>query len=128
MTNASDYLTHIKALIVLNPKVVNWTVVREEVQGDRGLLRYRLTLKDGSLLEMFEFFQIASTEVMVTKYRFHWQSADGQLRKRWDNAAHHQEIATYPHHVHDGTEDNVLPCEAMNVEKVLSIIATLTTN
>ncbi|MGA9379657.1 MAG: hypothetical protein WBV73_12890 [Phormidium sp.] len=63
MTNASDYLTHIKALIVLNPKVVNWTVVREEVQGDRGLLRYRLTLKDGSLLELFEFFAIASAEV-----------------------------------------------------------------
>lgn len=128
MTNASDYLAHIKALIVLNPKVVNWTVVREEVQGDRGLLRYRLTLKDGSLLELFEFFAIASAEVQVTKYRFHWQSADGQLRKRWDNAAHHQEIATYPHHVHDGTEDNVLSCEAMNVEKVLSIIATSTIN
>ena len=53
MTNAGDYLNHIKALIVLNPQVVHWTVVREEAQSDRGLLRYRLTLKDSSLLGHF---------------------------------------------------------------------------
>ncbi|GET39137.1 toxin-antitoxin system TumE family protein [Microseira wollei] len=96
MTNAGDYLAHIKAQIVLNPQVVNWTIVREEEQGNRGLLRYRLTLKDNSFLEMFEFFIVTAAGVQVTKYRFHWQSADGQLHKRWDNAAHHPEIATYP--------------------------------
>lgn len=125
MTNAGNYLAHIKALIVLNPQVVHWIIVREEEQGDRGLLRYRLTLKDNSLLEMFEFFIVTAAGVQATKYRFHWQSADAQLRKRWDNAAHHLEIATYPHHVHDGTEENVLPNEPMNAEKVLSIIAAI---
>lgn len=128
MTNAGEYLSDIKTLIVLNPQVVHWTVVREEAQSDRGLLRYRLTLKDGSFLEMFEFFQVTAAGVQVTKYRFHWQSADSQLRKRWDNAPHHPEIATHPHHVHDGAEENVLPHEAMNVEKVLSIIATAITS
>lgn len=125
MTNAGDYLAHIKALIVLNPQVAHWTIVREEEQGDRGLLRYRLTLKDNSLLEMFEFFIVTAAGVQVTKYRFHWQSADGQLQKRWNNAAHHPEIATYPHHVHDCTEENVLPHESMNAEKVLSTIAAI---
>ena len=47
-----------------------------------------------------------------------------RLNKRWDNAAQHSEILTYPHHVHDTTEKNVLPHEAMNVEKVLSFIST----
>jgi Family of unknown function (DUF6516) len=106
--------------------VVRWTIVCEEEQGDRGLFRYRLTLKDNSLLEIFEFFIVTAAGVQVTKYRFHWQSASGQLQKRWDNAAHHPEIATYPHHVHDGTEENVLPHEPMNVEKVLSTIARST--
>ena len=45
---ATDYLAYIKALIVVNPQVLHLNVVREEAQGDRGLLRYRLTLR-GSL-------------------------------------------------------------------------------
>jgi hypothetical protein len=59
----------------------------------------------------------------VTKYRFHWQSADGQLRKRWDNAADHPEVPTRPHHIHDGVAANVLPHEPISAEGVLAIIA-----
>ena len=33
LKNAADYLTYIKAFIVVNPKVLLWTVVREEVRG-----------------------------------------------------------------------------------------------
>ena len=43
MKDAADYLVHIKALTVVNPQVMHWTVVREEAQGDMGLFRYRLT-------------------------------------------------------------------------------------
>jgi len=52
--DAVDYLTYIKALIVVNPQVLRRTVVREEVQGDMGMLRYRLTLRGSALMEMFE--------------------------------------------------------------------------
>ena len=48
----------------------------------------------------------------VEKYSFHWQDAVGNLLKRWDNAAHHPEVVTNPHHIHDGAEENV---QAMNV-------------
>ncbi len=109
MKDADDYLAHIKALIALNRQVIHWTVLREEVQGDVGLFRYRLMLRDGALLDMFERFQVAGERLLVTKYSFHWQSAGGVLRKRWDNAAHHPEMPTHPHHVHDGADANVLP-------------------
>lgn len=122
MKDATDYLAHIKALIILNPQVVHWTVVREEAQGDLGLFRYRLTLRDGGLLELFERFQIVEERLQVTRYSFHWQNADGQLCKRWDNAAHHPEVSTHPHHVHDHTEANVLPHGPISTEDVLAII------
>jgi len=121
--DAADYLSHIKALIALNRQVVHWKVVREEAQGDVGLLRYRLTLRDGGQLEMFERFQVVGGRLQVTKYSFHWQDADGQLRKRWDNAAHHPEVPTRPYHVHDGAEANVLPHGLISAEEVLAIIA-----
>lgn len=33
-------------------------------------------------------------------YSFHWQDKEGTLIARWDNAPHHPEIGTYPHHIH----------------------------
>ena len=126
MKDAADYLAYIKALIVANSQVLRWTVVREETQGDMGLFRYRLTLRDTSLLEMFECFQVLEGRVQVAKYSFHWQDAAGQLLKRWDNAAHHPELSTNPDHVHDGAEDNVRPHEPINAEEVLTLLAAAT--
>lgn len=124
MKDASDYLTYIKALIVMNPEVLRWTVLREEAQGDMGMLGYRLTLCDSSLLEMFEFFQIVKEKVQVIKYSFHWQDMTGQLMKRWDNASHHPELSASPHHVHDGKEGNVQPRGPVSAEAVLNLIET----
>ena len=72
MKDAADYLASIKALVALNPQVVHWVVVREESQGNRGLFRYRLTLRDGSLLEVFESFHVMEEKLQVAKYSFHW--------------------------------------------------------
>jgi hypothetical protein len=118
--DAADYLRHVKALIALNRNVVRWEVIREEALGDVGLLRYRLTLRDGGLLEMFERFQVTEEALQVTKYSFHWQSADGELCKRWDNAAHHPEVPTHPHHVHDGADTNVVAHGPTSAEDVLA--------
>ncbi len=122
MKDAAAYLSVTKALIVAHPQVMQFTVVREEAQGNLGLLRYRLTLRDGSFLELFERFQVQEEHVQVTKYSLHWQDAGGQLRKRWDNVAHYPELATFPHHLHDGAEDNVHPSEPIRIEDVLALL------
>jgi len=124
--DADDYLAHIKALIALNRQVARWSIVREEAQGDTGLLRYRLTLQDGSLLEMFERFQLVEGRTEISKYSFHWQNANDELRKRWDNAAHHPETSTHPHHVHEGAEDSVFPHDSISAEEILALIASET--
>jgi len=122
MKDASDYLSYIKALIVFNPQVLRWSVIREEAQGDIGLFRYRLNLNDNGLLEIFEIFRVVKQRVEVEKYSFHWQDAEGNLLKRWDNATHHPEISTNPHHIHDGSEGNVQPHEPINAEEIFAII------
>jgi len=122
--NAADYLSYIKALIIMNSSVLHWSVVREEAQGDIGLLRYKLTLRDDGLLEMLERFRVVGGGVQVEKYSFHLQDSSGQLLKRWDNATHHPELSTSPHHIHDGAEENVQPHEPISAEKVLALITT----
>jgi hypothetical protein len=124
MKNAADYLTHLKALIVVNPRIVHWTIVREESVDDMGLLRYRVTLQDGTFAELFERFQLVAGQLNVSKYSFHWQRSDGQLLKRWDNAAHHPEVETFPHHLHDGSENNIHPSSPITAEQFLEAITT----
>ena len=123
MKDAADYLAHIRALIIRDPKVRHWRVVREEVEGDLGLFRYRLVLRDGGELEMFERFQVVKGDVEVTKYSFHWQDAGGRLRKRWDNAPHYPDIPTHPHHVHDSGEMDAVPHGPVVAEDVLALVS-----
>jgi len=122
MKEADDYLADIKSVLISEPHITDFSIIREESQGKIGLYRYRILLDDNSLLEMFERFEMTDTGVNTLKYSFHWQNADGTIRKRWDNAAHHPEIASHPNHIHDGSEDNVLPHLSVTAKDVLNII------
>lgn len=72
---------------------------------------------------MFEFFKIGSGQVEIIKYSFHWQTESGQLIKRWDNAPHHPEIATYSHHLHNGCEDSGFPYLPVDIEDILKQVS-----
>ena len=50
-------------------------------------------------------------------YSFHWQKENGELIARWDNAPHHKEIKTFPHHVH--TKDGVNESYSITLDDVL---------
>jgi hypothetical protein len=123
MKDAAEYIAYIKSHFISNSQIVGVNIVREETQERLGLYRYRLSLADGGLLEMFERFEIILDEVNVTKYSFQWQAEDGTLRKRWDNAAHHPEVPTHPHHLHDGSEENIWPHEYVTAIDILKLIS-----
>jgi len=123
VNDAAEYISTIRQTIVLHPYVRYFQVVREEEQGNSGLLRFRLTLTDGGLLELSERFRIIDGEVRSLKYRFHWQDRNGQLIARWDMAPHHLALPTFPHHIHDGAEENILPHAPVSLADVLALIA-----
>lgn len=123
MINPEDYLALVKSFIALCPEIITFQILREEILGNKGLWRYRLTLKNNSFLEMFEFFEVQLTEINIIKYSFHWQTKEGKLIKRWDNAPHHPEIETFPHHLHDDTEDSVFPYTPISLEEILRLIS-----
>jgi len=106
------YLRNLDAFITAVAVVAEVKVIRRDIR-DTGLekialYRYRLKLKDASILELTERLVEEQGQLSVTKYRFHWQTETGKLIKRWDNAPHHPEIATFPDHLHDGRENNVI--------------------
>ena len=99
-------------------------VSMDYVRLGEGVAHYRLrtTLLDGSMLQCAERASLQFGRVHIDKYSFHWQRGDGSLIRRWDNAPHHPEIASFPHHVHEGDEIHVLAHEAVDVFGVLELI------
>ena len=122
MKDASEYLIYTRSIILLDNQVQQWQIIREEEQGDNGLLKYRLLLYNRDLLDIFERFIVKQGQVTITRYSYHWQQSSEQLVKRWDNAPHYPSLTTYPHHLHDGDENNVLPHLQIKITDVLSII------
>jgi hypothetical protein len=63
--------------------------------------KLRVFLIDGSFLDVW-----MSEE---NDYSFHWeQRAVRGLIHRWDNAPDHPEVESFPHHFHDGKENNIM--------------------
>lgn len=122
MRDASEYLVYVHSVILLDDQVQHWQIIREEAQGDNGLLRYRLLLCNQDLLDIFERFMVNQGQVTITRYSYHWQQSSQQLVKRWDNAPHYPSLTTYPHHLHEGDENNVLTHLQIKITDVLSII------
>lgn len=54
------------------------------------------------------------------KYRFNFSNGKGSMIFRYDNAAHHKEIYTFPHHKHTPTE--IKPSKEIVLAEVLSEI------
>ena len=108
-----SHLSHLKRIVQTWAQADEIAIREEWVRENAGTgyVRLRVKLKNGDLFEAAEFFVRQGNRVATRKYRHHWQDASGNLIKRWDNAAHHPELANYPHHVHNGHEDNVIPSQ-----------------
>ena len=111
------YLRRLDELLSASPLVRDVEVVRRSIRDtefEKVLhYRYRVLLSNGDLIEMSERGLEAQGRLEVTKYRYHWQDRNGQLMKRWDNAPHYRAIDTFPHHLHDGSEEHVVSHAAL---------------
>ena len=52
-------------------------------------------------------------------YSYHWQDQNGSMRIRWDNAPHHDDLRTFPHHKHTPQLEESME---MNLEDVMKEI------
>ena len=64
-----------------------------------GADRVRVILCDGSFVDIW--FNARG------KYSYHWQRESGAVF-RFNNAPHYPAMPTHPHHLHAGTEENIL--------------------
>ena len=53
-------------------------------------------------------------------YAFHWQDKEKNLIIRWDNAPHHKNIKTFPHHIHINNE--ILESKDFSLSQIIDYI------
>ncbi len=74
--------------------------IDEIVPDQEGLIDGRLRFWDASLLEFSEALSVRNMILVKTRYAYHYQNSQRQLVFRYDNAPHHSQINTFPHHKH----------------------------
>jgi hypothetical protein len=99
---------HIVAALRQSPLVRDLEIGEMIDEASVQLLRVRAELIDGSLLYVRE--------------AIFPQTSTGETLLRWDNAPHHPEIPTYPHHKHD--EERIGPAARVSIEDVWAELAT----
>ncbi len=97
----------------------NW-IERYEVQDYRQwesgfYYRLRIQFKNQTVLFVKEY--VDETERV---YSFHWQNQNNDLITRWDNAPHHPNILTFPHHKH--TLEGIFTNSDITLPEVLEVI------
>ena len=76
--------------------IADKSVDLREFSATEGMLIGKLLFVDGSMLEFMEYLQ----EENRLKYRFHLMDKEGTMILRYDNAPHHKDVSSFPHHKH----------------------------
>jgi len=84
-----------------------------------GLIRCRVVFWDTSYLDLYE---VVSTELgyPVRVHYAYTYVREGQRAFRYDNAPHHPEVVTHPHHKHIGPADRLAPADQPSLSQVLA--------
>jgi hypothetical protein len=100
MVRITDYFSHLLGEIRRNAWLRNEDITFREIGENEGYIRGTLDLHDGHELHMAEYAVIEKGHSVALKYRFQLQGPEGEFVARWDNAPHHKEISSFPHHKH----------------------------
>jgi len=117
------YFHLVNDILANSPVIKSQDIFAEKRTLTEGYLRANILFRDDSRLH---FRELITTEPVVKRisYTYHYQSADGTVIFRYDDAPHFPNLANAPHHKHVGDKD-VVASEFPDLQSVLKEIETL---
>ncbi len=112
-----QYFDSHKNLLQNHPIVHKFTVEQEFISFKEGFIQIDIKLIKSFHLKVFEYYKIGEG---VINYRYHVMDSQNKLLVRWDNAPHHSELETYPHHIH--TKNGVKSANQLSLAEILDVI------
>lgn len=119
MERITEYFYQLLHITKENSWVLNEELTFREIDDKEGYIKGTLYLYGGFTLHVAEYVVIKEEDPIREKYRYQLQDTKDRLLSRWDNAPHHAEISTYPHHRHCKNGKTVSSPE-MSIQRVLS--------
>ncbi len=98
------------------------SIEQDKPDNDQGEFRANINFYDRSSLKAFERVSLEDGEIIKDDYSYHYQKSDNSLVFRYDNAPHHPEIETHPHHKHVGSDENVIAAQPPDLSDMLNEI------
>jgi len=117
-----DYFSEIQNLLRRSAFIENVDVKYEAKSKTVGLIYGNIGMVDGSTLQFLELIDRKDNEIIRPKYRFHFMDSGDKMIFRYDNAPHHPEVPTYPHHKHIRDEEKPKQSKEIGLRDVLSNI------
>ncbi|MEH1782694.1 MAG: DUF6516 family protein [Nostoc sp.] len=118
-----DYFQQIRILLESSEIVKIFNLETEKRGIYEGFIRAKLEFKDNSLLHLREFIYV---EISPDRkmYSYQYMTSENNLIFRYDNTEHHRKLnlTTFPHHKHDGGEDNIVKSDAPFLAEILKEI------
>ncbi|MCP4350143.1 MAG: hypothetical protein GY795_32100 [Desulfobacterales bacterium] len=85
---------------------------------DETTLKVILYLRDGTNLRITEQWESGQ----IRRYSYYWLTSCNELKIGWDNAPHHIQLESFPHHKHVERQNNLQPSAETCLEEVMKII------
>ncbi len=114
-----DYFSEIQNLLRRSAFIENVDVKYEAKSKTVGLIHGNIGMVDGSTLQFLELIDRKDEEIIRPKYRFHFMDSADKMIFRYDNAPHHPEVPTYPHHKHILGEEKLKQSKEIGLKDVL---------
>jgi hypothetical protein len=95
-------------------KLIEKLEISEEEQISK--LKAKLRLFDGTILWVREVW----LKEKIEAYSYYWLRPDETVIIGWDNAPHHREVNSFPHHMHVG--EKIEPSSQRDLKEVLGYI------
>lgn len=86
-------------------------------------LKGSVTFIDASVLSIAIFLVQSGNKIQFEKYRYQYMDAKGEMLFRYDNANHHPELQTFPHHKH--LKDRVKAANMPDIGDVINEISAI---
>ena len=113
------YFDEIEAVIAAFPNIRTYTLKKKIYNTNQGYIGGAIIFTGGNQLD---FIEVKRADVSgKIKYRYQFMREDRTLIFRYDNAPHHQEVDTFPHHKH--MEDGVIAAPEPTLRGILLEIA-----
>jgi hypothetical protein len=106
----------IKGIIQGKDYITAIEYLKEENRKSLFLRNCRIILSNFSVLHVKEIWK----GKQLFKYSYYWFSANNKLIMGWDNAPHHKNCKSFPHHKH--VENKIEPSTERNLQDIIIYI------